>query len=46
VVKKPIPRAYVIVGLTILAWLVVIGLVILGLEILHLMAPSSVVMPH
>ena len=32
---KPIKRAYVIVGLTIIGWLAVIGLVLLAAQIMH-----------
>jgi hypothetical protein len=45
-VKKPIPRAYVIVGLAIIAWLVVIGLIMLGVQILHPAIPWWVPAGH
>ena len=32
---KPIKRAYVIVGFTIIGWLAVIGLVLLAAQIMH-----------
>jgi hypothetical protein len=35
---KRIRRAYVIVGLTIIGWLVVVGLVLLAAQILHSIA--------